>query len=189
MTNKTETNQWEKEFAVFATKFIDGLVFYGWEQGKKQHDTPYTYTLGDAERGQKAYTELIRQVRPLLDHQRQEIEKEKNEAYWERNQLVAALSKVFPSHLCRHPDEDKEWENDWRWIVCIHIPVLHRGPSIAVANPDWIEDTQVTWHIHDSEKPLFDHLEVKENHWDGHTTEEKYQRLSTLRKEDKEAVR
>ena len=84
-------------------------------------------------------------------------------AYAERDRLVAVLSKVFRSHLCRHPDEDTEWDNDWRWIVCIHTPA-----------------GQATWHVHDSERHQFDHLPVRPNHWDGHTTEEKYRRLESI---------
>lgn len=85
------------------------------------------------------------------------LAKSKQAAYTERNQLVAFISKLFPSHLCRHPDNDKEWENDWRWIVCIHSP-----------------HGQLTWHIHDGEKKHFNHLKVKTEHWDGHTTPQKY---------------
>jgi hypothetical protein len=44
----------------------------------------------------------------------QELKEQKNQAYQERDMLVAALSKVLPSHLCRHPDSDMAWENDWR---------------------------------------------------------------------------
>lgn len=88
---------------------------------------------------------------------------DKDHAYWERNQLVALLSHIFPSHLCLHPQEDKEWESDWRNIVCIHTPA-----------------GQACWHIHDSEKPDFEHLPIAENHWDGHTTEEKYARLRRI---------
>lgn len=85
-------------------------------------------------------------------------------AYEERDRLVAVLSKVFPAHLMRHPDEDLEWEDDWRWIVCVELPT-----------------GQATWHFHDSELPWFDHLEPRvENTWDGHTTEEKYRRLEAL---------
>lgn len=112
----------------------------------------------------------------------------KQQAYHERNRLVQFISKLFPSHLYRHPDSDKEWEDDWRWIVCIHPP-----------------QGQATWHIQDSELSWFDHLPrhdmagwdwakkvgvvVPENWrrydaggilccgWDGHTTEEKYKRL------------
>lgn len=101
-----------------------------------------------------------------LDHARErivELEAAKDTAYSERDRLVVALSKVFPSHLCRHPDEDADWEDDWRWIVCVHLPT-----------------GQATWHIHDSERSWFAHLSVRDNHWDGHSTEEKYSRLAAL---------
>lgn len=88
----------------------------------------------------------------------------KDSAYKERDSLVACLSKLWPSHLCRHPDEDTEWEKDWRWIVCVHSP-----------------EGQLTWHIHDSELAAFGHLSESENHWDGHNTEEKYKRIAAVR--------
>jgi len=85
------------------------------------------------------------------------------DAYAERDRLVAALSKCFPSHLVQHKGAD--WEDDWRNIVCIHLPT-----------------GQVTWHIHDSEVEWFSHLPTDEIHnWDGHTTAEKYERLAALK--------
>ena len=86
--------------------------------------------------------------------------------YAERDRLVCVLSKIFPSWLERHPERDKMWEDDWRWIVFIHFPT-----------------GQSSWHIHDSELGWFDHLkrESEQDSWDGHTTEEKYQRLSRIR--------
>ena len=88
----------------------------------------------------------------------------KDGAYHERNQLVAALSKLFPSALERHPDEDTEWEDDWRWVVRID------GPT-----------GQLSWHIHDTQLGLFDHLRRTDGHtWDGHDTAEKYRRLAAL---------
>lgn len=85
-------------------------------------------------------------------------------AYWERNQLVSALSKLFPASLERH--QGAGWEDDWRWIVMIIIPT-----------------GQLSWHIHDSDLGHFDHLErqTKKYEWDGHTTNEKYDRLRQLR--------
>jgi hypothetical protein len=88
---------------------------------------------------------------------------EKQQAYTERNALVAALSKLLPSRLSRHPDDDTDWDDDWRWIVFVN------GPT-----------GQMSWHIHDSERPMFDHLEACETAWDGHTTPEKYERLAAL---------
>lgn len=90
------------------------------------------------------------------------LEAGKNQAYRERNMLVAALSRLYPSHLMKHPD-DPIWDGDWRWIVCIE------GPA-----------GQMTWHLHDSHLPLFNHLLERENNWDGHTTDEKYARLAKL---------
>ena len=100
------------------------------------------------------------------------LELAKDNAYSERDRLVAALSKLLPSHLAKHPASDTSWERDWMNIVCIHLP----GP----VNNSY---RQATWHIHDSELPWFAHLvdgNIKCHGWDGHTTEEKYQRLDAL---------
>lgn len=94
------------------------------------------------------------------------IERAKNLAYLERNLLVAFLSKLFPSHLAKHPESDTEWDDDWCTIVFIDAPT-----------------GQLSWHIHDSEIGLFDHLEWEENNWDGHTTEEKYERIREIKPE------
>jgi hypothetical protein len=82
--------------------------------------------------------------------------------YGERNRLVAFLSRLYPSHLALHPD-DPSWEQDWLTIVCIHSPA-----------------GQLTWHIHDSEVPIFYGLAMQANDWDGHTTDQKYARLAAL---------
>lgn len=91
------------------------------------------------------------------------LRQSKDAAYTERDRLVQALSKLFPSYLCRHPESDELWDADWRWIVVVQLPT-----------------GQASWHIHDSERGWFDHLEVRANQWDGHSTEEKYARLSRL---------
>ena len=93
----------------------------------------------------------------------------KNNAYWERNQLVAYIASQYEAHMVRHPEDDKEWEDDWRWIICVHTP-----------------QGQLSWHIHDDEVPYFGWLEVEPDgdHWDGHTTEEKYDRITELRSKE-----
>ena len=88
----------------------------------------------------------------------------KNPAYGERNQLVLFLTKCYPSYLGRHAEEDKEWENDWKNIIYIESPA-----------------GQLSWHIHDSELPMFEHLPSFKGEWDHHTSEEKYGRLRSLR--------
>ena len=92
-----------------------------------------------------------------------ELERSKNTAYDERNRLVALVSSLFPSSLSRHPVEDKEWEADWRWIVVVQFPT-----------------GQASWHIHDSHLVLFAHLERRDQKWDGHTSQEKYERIANL---------
>lgn len=95
-----------------------------------------------------------------------DLRRSKDGAYHERDRVVAALTKMFPtfSFLARHPDSDTEWEDDWRWIVFINM-----------------EKGQVSWHIHDDELSLFKHLDRRDGeHWDGHTAEEKYARLEAL---------
>jgi len=94
----------------------------------------------------------------------QELRAALDAAYHERNQLVAFLTTCYGAHLMRHPETDP-WDEDWRWIVCVHTP-----------------QGQMTWHIHDSELGLFDHLPSSQtqNDWDGHTTEQKYLRLQAL---------
>lgn len=89
----------------------------------------------------------------------------KDQAYWERNQLVCALSKVWPSYIEMYPKEDKDWDEDWRTIIVIQSPM-----------------GQLSWHINDSEVEFFTHLDVVDgNTWDGHTTEEKYERLRSFK--------
>lgn len=101
---------------------------------------------------------------------------EKNQAYAERNRLVAALARMaldrapswdtYGAWLGRHPDTDAGWEKDWMNIVFVRLPT-----------------GQLTWHIHDSELPMFSflsELKAPDGGWpayDGHTTEEKYERL------------
>lgn len=130
----------------------------------------------------------------------------KDNAYWERNQLVAVLSKMFPSHLAKHPETDEEWDPKWRTIVVIYtyaedaadIRNLQNNQSVEIMGRPFY---QLTWHIHDNDVPMFDHLTYRtilnDNNyggmgrdsyllaeeafaWDGHSTEEKYRRLRVL---------
>lgn len=96
----------------------------------------------------------------------EELRAAKDAAYLERNRLVAYLAFCWPASLERHPDNDRDWEDDWRWIVFVALPT-----------------GQVSWHIHDSHLGLFDHVPQFQGWvWDGHTTEQKYNRLTALTK-------
>ena len=84
-----------------------------------------------------------------------------DEVYAERNQLVAALTKHFPSHYAIDETVDPEW----RYVICVHLPT-----------------GQATWHIREDEYGWFAHLEdfARPQHWDEHDTAEKYRRLASL---------
>jgi hypothetical protein len=112
--------------------------------------------------GDTAWSPAYEDIRNLFKEARGQQEG-KNQAYQERNLLVAALSKLFPAYLGRHIG-DEDWDDDWRNIVFISLPT-----------------GQVSWHIHDSELGLFEHLKgIIGPGWDGHSTEEKYARLCAL---------
>ena len=112
----------------------------------------------------------------------EELRKQKDQAYWERNQLVAALSKLYPAWLSRHEESDTAWEQDWRWIVFIEIPTRWAYGDQRNIFPEKLqyETRQVSFHIHDSELQYFRHLEERLNTWDGHTSEEKFSRLKNI---------
>lgn len=84
-----------------------------------------------------------------------------DEIYRERNAVVAALAKLFPSGLKK--TEIEGWEPEWHNCVYIDLPT-----------------GQVSWHFHDNDVNLFAGLPPYEGEWDGHTTPEKYARLAAL---------
>lgn len=90
-----------------------------------------------------------------------EMEARKDAAYLERNQVVAALAKRFPSGTAKTAIEG--WSEDWHGCVYIDLPT-----------------GQVSWHFHDSQAYLFDGLPQYVGKWDGHDTTEKYRRVAAL---------
>lgn len=103
------------------------------------------------------------------DDEVRDLIKQKAQAYAERNKCIMGMAKMaldlgYTAGLGMHEDKPGElWDDDWRHIVFIDLPT-----------------GQVSWHIHDSEVPLFNFLPVYEGVWDGHTTGEKYERLMEL---------
>jgi hypothetical protein len=86
-----------------------------------------------------------------------------NDVYVERNKVIALATKLAQEwfiHAYRAPHVGEPFEDGWNNVIFIELPT-----------------GQVSWHIHDSEIYLFQHLPVRANAWDKHTTEEKYQRL------------
>ncbi len=89
------------------------------------------------------------------------LKERKDGAYLERNQVVATLAKCFPSGIARTAIDG--WDEEWHGCVYIDLPT-----------------GQVSWHYHDSQAHLFAGLPPYNRAWDGHSTEEKYQRLAAL---------
>ena len=90
-----------------------------------------------------------------------ELKAEKNGAYWERNNLVAALARIFPSGLRR--TDIPEWSADWHGCCTIDLPT-----------------GQISYHYHDSHAHLFDGLPAYSGEWDGHDKVEVHRRLAAL---------
>lgn len=93
--------------------------------------------------------------------ERDKYRRRKDEAYEERNRVVAALAHVFPSGIKRTDIPD--WDPEWHGCVYIDTP-----------------EGQLSWHYHDSQADLFCDLPPYGGEWDGHDTRKKYRRLERL---------
>lgn len=95
-----------------------------------------------------------------------EKEKKKDNAYEERSRVVAALAKLALANGWSAGLTETRidgWSEDWHGCIRIDLPT-----------------GQVSWHFHDSHKPLFEGFPTYDGDWDGHDTAEKYRRLSAL---------
>lgn len=134
------------------------LVEDGWRSGSGSHGrrfswlTDPTTILHDSE---------LYLAPPDQSEKLAEMEARKDAAYYERNQVVAALAKCFPSGTARTAIEG--WSEDWHGCVYIDLPT-----------------GQVSWHYHDTHDHLFAGLPAYTGEWDGHSTDAKYSRLSAL---------
>lgn len=120
--------------------------------------------VNEADQLQKNYGRGYESAQKLLCQASEALlatEAQKDAAYLERNQLVAALSKVFPAGIARTTIEG--WDSEWHNCVFIDLPT-----------------GQASWHYHDSQAHLFAHLSPYWGEWDGHTTEQKYERLAAM---------
>jgi hypothetical protein len=86
---------------------------------------------------------------------------ERDVAYRERNKLIRFLAAIYNAGIKR--TEIDGWDPKWAGCVYIDTP-----------------EGQMSWHYSDEEAPLFADLPPYEREWDGHTTEQKYERLATL---------
>jgi len=89
------------------------------------------------------------------------LEESKNGAYSERNHVVAALARMFPSYIAVTNIDG--WDEEWHGCVYINLP-----------------SGQISYHYHDSEHYLFDHLPPFTGEWDGHDKETVHKRLGCV---------
>lgn len=93
----------------------------------------------------------------------QELIEQKDNAYKERNlcvALIAAYAQWFEHTVGIKKHEGEDWEDGWRNVLFIDLPT-----------------GQVSWHLHDSEMPNFPGIGAYQGTYDGHSTEEKYERV------------
>ena len=90
-----------------------------------------------------------------------QLKKQKTTVYTERNRLVALIASMFPSGI--KETDIPGWDEEWHGCVYIDLPT-----------------GQASWHYHESEANMFAHLPRYKGEWDGHTTEEKYNRIAAL---------
>jgi len=99
----------------------------------------------------------------VVDLQRQcaSLREARTAALRERNMCVSLLARMavtlgLETYLVLDPGEEEEWKH----MVGIELPA-----------------GQVTFHVHQSELMLFGFLVIEEKRHDGHTTDEKWQRV------------
>lgn len=98
----------------------------------------------------------------------EKAEAERDGAYRERAQLVALLAALYPATLAYNDPTAPEWA-----VVYVDLPT-----------------GQASWHVAPADVELFAHVHRDDSHeWDGHTTEEKYQRIAELADEQAGADR
>jgi len=101
-----------------------------------------------------------------MTEERDRYRRRKDEAYDERNRVVALMLRMaialgWRAGIGTHVDvPGEDWDPEWRTIVTVDLPT-----------------GQASWHVHDSQAHLFVGLPKYEGVWDGHTTSEKYGRV------------
>jgi hypothetical protein len=109
--------------------------------------------------------ELLTRRTTTLQQRAERAEAERDGAYRERAQLLAWLAALYPAVRARALDVT---EPGWQ--------MLYLDPP---------NGGQMSWHIAPRDIELFDHVEYvraddQRALWDGHTTEDKYQRIASL---------
>jgi hypothetical protein len=91
-----------------------------------------------------------------------------DDVYRERARLVANLAARYPSHMGFTDPSEPDWA-----VVVIETP-----------------EGQMSWHVAPADQGLFNlvrRTKPTDKPWDGHTTQEKYERLSRLTRREHHA--
>lgn len=86
------------------------------------------------------------------------LQAQRDQAYHERNELVALLARMFPSGY--RETAIPGWDPEWRYCIYVELPT-----------------GQCSWHIHERELGLLQGLPIYKPNWDGHTSDLKYARI------------
>lgn len=87
-----------------------------------------------------------------------ELRGREDAAYEERSKVVALLASLFPSGIAKTAISG--WHPEWHGCVYVDLPT-----------------GQASWHYHESHAHLFAHLPPYGGVYDGHSTDEKYDRV------------
>lgn len=88
-----------------------------------------------------------------------------DDVYRERARLVAHLASLHPSHIGFTDPAEPDWA-----VVVVETP-----------------QGQMSWHVSPADQGLFNHVrrtKPSDAPWDGHATEEKYERLARLTRDE-----
>lgn len=113
--------------------------------------------LAEACATQRAHLDDMRAEAETLTISLQDARKATQGAYNERAHLVALLAAIYPSTWGIDFDEP-----GWH-VVYVQLPT-----------------GQASWHISPNDRDLFAHVPGPSGEWDGHTTEQKYDRIDKL---------
>lgn len=97
-----------------------------------------------------------------LEDELAEMRDRKDQAYLERNHLVAVLARLYPSGT--RPTTLPGWDAEWHGCVYIDLP----------------DDQQISYHYHHSQAALFQNLPPYTKPYNGHTKDMVHTSLESL---------
>lgn len=109
----------------------------------------------------KSAEEYVQDIAQAIREVVAEERERKDAAYLERNHVVAALARLFPSGTLQ--TDIPGWSPEWHGCVYIELP-----------------SGQISYHYHDSHAHLFDDLPAYSGVWDGHNKDVVHERLAKL---------